>query len=104
MKLIDLNPRFFSTGGPGITNANDEPVPERKGIGLLCDCPKCGPKHLLAVDFKNPLDGGPPARSDGHTWERTGDTFETLTLSPSINRLDGCKWHGWIRNGEIVDA
>lgn len=104
MNLTDLNPRFFSTGGHGITNANGDPVPERKGMGLLCDCPRCGDKHLLAVNFANPLDGGPPASPDGPKWTRTGETFDTLTLEPSILRRDGCKWHGWIRNGEIVNA
>jgi hypothetical protein len=35
-------------------------------------------------------------------WQRTGETFETLSLTQSIRRLDGCKWHGLITNGEIV--
>jgi hypothetical protein len=42
-------------------------------------------------------------------WNREGDTFETVTLSPSISvRQHGeyeqlhC-WHGFIRNGEVVN-
>lgn len=27
-----------------------------------------------------------------------------LTLSPSINCVGGCGWHGFIKNGEIRDA
>ena len=44
-------------------------------------------------------------RADGEpTWQRTGDTFETLTLHPSILRSPqkgGCGWHGWVTNGEV---
>lgn len=48
--------------------------------------------------------GGVGRRLRDLAWSREGDTIETLTLHPSIQRLDGCKWHGWIRNGEIVNA
>jgi hypothetical protein len=51
-------------------------------------------------------------------WLRTGDTFDTLTLSPSIHVLSVSRWdkdnpddrskwvaethwHGWIVNGEV---
>lgn len=115
MRLLDLHPEWVSTGGEGITNAaTGEPVPLREKIGICCDCPKCGPEvHPLFVPFKNPLDGGPPTHPV--TWERTPplnsagqvitdqpitDSFENLTLCPSILRKD-CGWHGFIKNGEI---
>lgn len=44
--------------------------------------------------MQNPLD----------YWERTGDTFDTLTLKPSIQRVGGCAWHGFITNGEVIGA
>lgn len=62
----------------------------------------------MFLPFTNPIDGkGPYTDAPGHaTWERTGDDFETLTLSPSIQRRDpgGCAWHGYIRDGEVLDA
>jgi hypothetical protein len=63
----------------------------------------CGIRGYVA--FANPLDGGPPHISLGEpTWQRTGDTFETLTLSPSILRTRpyGCGWHGFITDGEVT--
>jgi hypothetical protein len=41
--------------------------------------------------------------SDGQFWEVTG-TAEELTVHPSIHVQGQNGWHGWIRNGEIVDA
>lgn len=37
-----------------------------------------------------------------HGWDHTGDDFETLTITPSIDLRGG--WHGYITNGEIVNA
>lgn len=106
MKLTDLNPQWVGAGGPGVTR-NGKPVTERHGIGLTFDCP-CGCGIRGYVSFANPLDGGKPRLSpDEPSWQRTGDTFETLTLSPSIHRIPdrgGCGWHGWVRNGEVTSA
>lgn len=94
MKLTDLNPHFISAG-------------ERKGIGMLFDCPcgKCG--ELCGIEFHNPIDGGPSHDPMRHAhWHRTGETFETLTLTPSIHRSGpgGCGWHGFITNGEVMSV
>jgi hypothetical protein len=38
----------------------------------------------------------------GIVWTRAaGDTFETLTLSPSIDASPAGHWHGFIQNGEV---
>lgn len=105
MKLTDLDPRWCSSGGEGVTR-NGQPVPERDGIGVSFDCP-CGCDQRCVVLFENPTDGGP--RLEGYTktlWQRTGDTFETLTLTPSILRTPprGCGWHGFITNGEVISC
>ena len=102
MKFPELNAKFVASGGDGITDKDGKPVPRREGVGVLFDCPKCGPEHPCCVEFANPLDGGPPHRSDGHVWQRVGDTIDTLTLTPSILRKDGCGWHGFITNGEVT--
>jgi hypothetical protein len=104
-RLIDLDPHWVGAGGPGIFTKEMQPVPARRGVGLSFDCP-CGCDVRGYVAFENPLDGGPPKTNPGEpTWHRTGDTFETLTLAPSILRRPekgGCGWHGFITNGEVT--
>lgn len=104
MKLAERDPRWVGAGGEGITR-NGQPVPERHGVGLMFDCP-CGGEHCwVAVNFANPLDGGPALEGCGPNWQRTGETFETLTLTPSIlksREKGGCGWHGFVTNGEVI--
>lgn len=106
MRLVDLNPRFVGGGGEGVSQADGTPAPLREGLGVILTCP-CGTCDVeLYVPFTNPLDGGPPY--EGHpTWARSGETFDTLSLTPSILRnkaKGGCGWHGYITNGEIVSC
>jgi hypothetical protein len=37
----------------------------------------------------------------GTLWQRTGDTFNSISLSPSIDASKAGHWHGYITNGEI---
>jgi len=103
--LKGLDPGFVGAGGEGVYRKGEDgelhPIPRREGIGLSFKCP-CGCGDRVYVDFSNPLDGQPPHRADGHTWERTGETLEEHTLHPSIQRVGGCNWHGWVRNGEVL--
>jgi hypothetical protein len=75
-------------------------------MALTFRCPHC--KIRLAVWFKNPIDGGPPheeKRADGTMWplwQRTGETFEDLTLSPSVDASAQGHWHGFITKGIIT--
>lgn len=108
MRLTDLDPRWVGAGGEGISNADGTPASERHGVGLSFKCP-CGRPHdpydRVYVGFANPLDGGAAFESNSPKWTRTGDTFETLTLTPSIQRHQtgehGCDWHGFITDGEV---
>ncbi len=104
MRLDDLNPGWVGAGGKGISNADGTPATKRTGIGIGFDCPCCGERNYIS--FTNPIDGGPAIINPGEpAWQRTGDTFEALTLSPSIHKakdLGGCGWHGWIRDGEVI--
>lgn len=34
-------------------------------------------------------------------WQRHGDTFEAMTLMPSVDASASGHWHGFITNGEI---
>lgn len=92
MRLMELNPRFYDSGGPAYGS------PRRIGVGLRFDCP-CGCGVPSQVEFRVALDGK-PWRKDG--LERTGRNFNELTLSPSIRWRDGCRWSGWIREGEVI--
>lgn len=87
-RLVDADPSFYT-----------DHAGTRTGLGLTFDCP-IHENCFLAVPFANPLDGGPA--EPRKTWQRDGDTFESLTLSPSIRILggdEGCEWHGFIRSG-----
>jgi hypothetical protein len=103
MRLTSLNPQFLSNGGPGITRSDTgEPVPKTDGVGVMFDCP-CGnldEDHRCYVPFENPIGPGPHLNEKG--WKRTGETFEVLTLTPSILRIGDCGWHGFITNGEVI--
>lgn len=110
MKLTDLNARFL----------NQPDGPQGVGVEIDCPCGKCG--FRLFVAFKIALDGK-PTLGEGNKWERKGDTFETLTLSPSVQRVQvprknaeawklyplgtwpgDCAWHGHIVAGEAVSC
>lgn len=108
MRLLDLHPKWLGAGGEGVSDKDGKPVPERTGVALICDCPcGCGTQedgYGLAIMLANPLDGGLPIR-DRPLWQRTGEMFETLTLTPSILRSKergGCGWHGFITAGEVL--
>lgn len=96
MRLVDLDPRWYgwyTSGGR---------------IGVDFQCPVHRDAHRCYVPFANPLEGTPEVRN--HLWQRTGDTFDTLTLTPSIDYTrydhgelrDASCWHGFIRNGEVT--
>jgi hypothetical protein len=34
-------------------------------------------------------------------WHRSGETFETLTLTPSIDTSEHGHWHGNVTDGEV---
>lgn len=60
------------------------------GRGVGFNCPEadggCGGRHVIPFD----------------RWKATGDTFETLTLDPSIKCGGACRWHGHIVNGAFT--
>ncbi len=119
MRLTDLDPRWFAEAGR-----------QGQGLTFECPCCLSKPRPQstrLAVAFTPALDGGPPIPISGapnlfallcetlwlpeHVgtnivppgihWQRTGDTFETLTLTPSIDASRAGHWHGFITDGEV---
>lgn len=57
-------------------------------------CPGCSELHAVPLE---------PERPGGWTWDA-----KAQSLTPSIQVVghgeDGCDWHGWVRNGELVTA
>ena len=100
MRLTELNPRWAMDADivvGGQTRHDDD----RHGMAITFDCPHCRTERL-AVFFANPLDGKPPTDAPGYLWHREGSTFEDLTLTPSVDASDHGHWHGFIRNGDIL--
>lgn len=114
MRLVDLEPRWWAEHG-------------RHGQGVSFLCPHCilakspnpNPQRL-GVAFANPLDAGAPCNlgveanlqrvhehgmfdvPPGFHWKRKGDTFEELTLEPSVNCEASGHWHGFVTKGEVT--
>ncbi len=99
MRLVDLNPKWL-----GVPPAPDG-TGERRGVRMAFDCPARShdgvPCHARWSGYvANPLDGGPPKAPPGTpAWTRIGESFEALTLTPSVDWLG--HWHGNITAGEI---
>lgn len=115
MKLTDLEPRWFDV--PGVGGAID-------GVTFRCPCTKClaDPEHqvrlgvqftpigtdrvVAAMTLEEKLRHVHELRTfdvpPGIIWGRTGETFETLTLSPSIDASASGHWHGFVTGGQIV--
>jgi hypothetical protein len=109
MRLADLHPRWIGD--------HDAPPDAKQGVGF--ECPHCRSVRLC-VWFANPICPNPPVdpaaanlrqATHGHLadhhmgdqhWQRTGDTFETLTLSPSIDCSRFGHWHGHVQDGAIA--
>ena len=106
MKLTELNPRWLGCGGEGITDMEGNPVQFREKVAITFDCP-CGDSDCMraCISFTNPPDGKGPSRSrEESTWAMAGNSFENLTLAPSIQRVGECGWHGWIKEGNVTEA
>lgn len=105
--LTDLNPRWVDYGGEGVTRTDGSSIPHQRGVGITFNCPcGCGDRAFVAFDVA--LDGSAYTQGNDPRWHRQGVTFNSLTLSPSIQRHkigdDGCDWHGFIENGRTRDA
>ena len=104
MRLVELEPRWASDADIVIGGVSKH-FENRFGMACSFWCPCClgvaGKETRLAVWFANPIDGLPPTDDATNLWHRTGETFETLTLSPSIDASKHGHWHGFLVNGEV---
>jgi hypothetical protein len=111
MKLTDLDPRWACDADIVVVGGVARHFEGRHGMAVSFECPHCvereratGDQRVqrLAVWFANPIDGQPPTDDATTLWQRSGETFGTLTLTPSIDASKNGHWHGFIVNGEIV--
>lgn len=129
MKLGDLEPEWLLDDGRATpVDAYASAVPPEGvryvGILFLCPCARCrGSGCTLGVRFANPIGGGAPsppnsnqiADNRGRRWTVVaGMTFETLTLSPSIDVTkdehgqplapEHQHWHGFVQGGVCTNS
>ena len=102
IKLTDLNPRWVQYGG--------------QKLGIIFDCPHCRQIRLsvafhhdffeinrtfeLDIEDRFILAVNPTTK----IWTETNpepDTFDNLTLTPSIDCSSSGHWHGFIADGLI---
>lgn len=96
MKLTDLSPRWLAYGG--------------KRLGITFNCPHCQTQRLGVAFHHEGLAMAEDAcilavSPDTKIWTETNpaeDTFENLSLSPSIDCSAVGHWHGYITNGEVT--
>lgn len=101
MKLTDLNPRWV-----GIHGWSSDAI---FYIGVTFDSPLRNGQRL-AVLFTPPIDpdaltvkyGWGPMFPEQKHWLRSGESFETLTLTPSLDFSAAGEWHGHITAGEVT--
>ena len=116
MRLTELQPRWVGVGYPGFVESEQNwacylPI----HCGVTFDCPHCKVQRL-GVLFDPPINtrglivkDAPPPSKDQLVWKReSGETFDTLTLVPSLDfsgsgRIDfQGHWHGHITKGEVT--
>lgn len=86
--LFDINTHLVP--GMGEWAVHDSSPFPGKEASLIYVCP-CGCGTITSISVI-PMDNHP-------VWTWNGDR-EKPTLSPSILRKDGCKWHGFLISGE----
>ena len=98
-RLVDCDPAWVTHEG--------------RRVGVSFKCVACADDQCRTwVYFDPPLD---PGQVFQPAWARTGDTFETLTLTPSIrvrmtlpymDKADdppyGVHWHGFVPNAVVA--
>lgn len=112
MYLTDIKPQFIQLTDTRGGHRKVNTLGDADGIRFLC--PKCfkanggevGTHHVICwFEDRVPDDVRPgPGR-----WRPAGSTYADLSFvagkrSPSVNLTDGCKWHGFIKNGKVTDA
>lgn len=124
MKLTELQPKWIGLNGEhlwlGVRDGHGRAgwSGQNPHFGLTFLCPHCR-EQRIGVMFKPFIDPddlvklatwalpGAPNPNTGEVtevlwWTRTGDTFDALSLTPSIDLSKYGHWHGYITNGELL--
>lgn len=96
-KLSELNPRMLVSRS--LPNGSWSEAAKRN-VGMTFDCPCCRTRRLL-VHFRNPV-GGTAPEPGVRLWDRVGETFDTMTLAPSIDASSFGHAHFSVVGGLIV--
>ena len=102
MRLAELEPRWVT----GIRGKFPEAEGKRGHIGLTFLCPHCRTQRL-GILFDPPIDDdvlwlfASWSPFLGDRWQREGETFDSISLTPSIDASESGHWHGFITDGEI---
>lgn len=131
MRLLDLNPKFyryetrrsigrFVDGGNVVEREHDavylpkvDRIEDAQGVMFLC--PKCFSDNGGAVGTHGVIcwsrSRGVPDTAEPRPgrWTLDGTGFHDLTLNGdppgtarSVQLTAGCKWHGFVTNGEVT--
>lgn len=114
VRLLDLEPQFLRFEWSGVRGQGAryvEGIEEANGVSFLC--PKCfvansGPIGTHGVRCWSGSRGVPPEAVPGPgRWGLAGSGLHDLSLVPdvpgqahSVQLLGGCRWHGFVTNGE----
>lgn len=108
MRLVDLDLRWMVLRDGGDV------------VGITFRCPHCpvGERGdgttFLGVMFAQLIDRDQldvdekawptfmAAHPDRKFWQRTGEAFDALTLTPSVDASQHGHWHGFVTNGAIA--
>ena len=80
-------------------------------MGISFDCPHCSETgqrlaiaiHMDGTNFDPDPDNPQQFATDERVWTISGgETFENLSLTPSVDASASGHWHGFITNGEIT--
>lgn len=72
-------------------------IVDDEGRRIIYTCPRGAGKRACAVPIH------PNALPNGASWQWNGNE-EAPTLTPSINCVGGCGWHGFITQGRMSGA
>lgn len=125
MRLLELDAEFFGKVDPVARSSRRQGDRIDGAQGVMFQCPKCsegkpigaggrgfGGAHYIRVCFSNPRNApvAPREYDENPRWEMSGTSLDNLTLFPSVNldvpdengEVHGCRWHGWVKNGDAV--
>jgi hypothetical protein len=103
MKLTELDPRWLFKDGRRIGFIFISPTDPKYYQSCFSEPTPSRLQWELFEQVLNDEHGASRVQGSKPTfaWTFSSDTFDTLTVTPSIDGSPGGLWHGFITNGEI---